>query len=91
MKTETTDQPARSRCAVCEGVAQRLSSAQVHQQLLALAGWRLIDDGRRIRKDWEVRSFRAGMEFLNRVAEVAEHHDCEKEPTRRDLRHRTSQ
>lgn len=72
MKTDTMDRPGRTRCVVCEGGAQRLSSAKVQQELLSLAGWRLIDDDRRIRKDWQVRSFRAGMEFLNRVAEVAE-------------------
>jgi 4a-hydroxytetrahydrobiopterin dehydratase len=38
----------------------------------ALSGWELTDDGRRIRKNWEVKSFVAGMEFLNQVAELAE-------------------
>ena len=32
----------------------------------------LTHDGQRIRKDWTVKHFMAGMDFFNRVAEVAE-------------------
>ncbi|MGI6416213.1 MAG: 4a-hydroxytetrahydrobiopterin dehydratase [Thermoguttaceae bacterium] len=45
---------------------------QAREQLGILAGWRLTDDGQRIRKDWETKDFRAGMDFLNRVAALAE-------------------
>ena len=37
-----------------------------------LDGWRLTHDGQRIRKDWVVKNFMAGIEFFNRVAEIAE-------------------
>jgi 4a-hydroxytetrahydrobiopterin dehydratase len=32
----------------------------------------LTHDGQRIRKDWTVKNFMAGMKFFNQVAEIAE-------------------
>jgi 4a-hydroxytetrahydrobiopterin dehydratase len=49
-----------------------LSIDAVTAQLAVLAGWRLTNDGRRIRKDWVVRNFAAGIDFFHRVAELAE-------------------
>jgi 4a-hydroxytetrahydrobiopterin dehydratase len=46
--------------------------AQANQQLASLPGWTLTHEGQRIRKDWTVKHFRAGIEFFRRVAEVAE-------------------
>jgi 4a-hydroxytetrahydrobiopterin dehydratase len=37
-----------------------------------LPGWRLTHDGKRIRKDWTVKHFKAGIEFFNAVRDVAE-------------------
>jgi 4a-hydroxytetrahydrobiopterin dehydratase len=37
-----------------------------------LAGWTLTHDGKRIRKDWKVKNFLAGLDFFNRVAQLAE-------------------
>jgi 4a-hydroxytetrahydrobiopterin dehydratase len=37
-----------------------------------LVGWHLVKDGRRIRKEWVVKNFIAGMEFFNSVAKLAE-------------------
>jgi len=72
MNGQTTAELASQKCRPCEGGVDRLTAAQAQQQLVALGGWLLIHDGRRIRKDWELKNFRAGMDFLNRVAEVAE-------------------
>ena len=72
MTTQTTEQLTSKRCAACEGGLEKLSAAQAAKQQETLAGWELIDVGRRIRKDWKVKDFQAGMEFLNQVAELAE-------------------
>jgi 4a-hydroxytetrahydrobiopterin dehydratase len=72
MTTQTSEQLTSKRCAACEGDVEKLSAAQARDQMQALSGWELTDDGRRIRKNWEVKSFVAGMEFLNQVAELAE-------------------
>ncbi len=44
-------------------------------RLSELCGWKLSADGSRIHKDWQVADFKAGIDFLNRVAEVAETED----------------
>ncbi|OHB79306.1 MAG: pterin-4-alpha-carbinolamine dehydratase [Planctomycetes bacterium RBG_16_64_12] len=72
MSIQSPEQLRSKKCTACEGGVEKLSAAQVQGQLGALSGWRLTGDEERIRKDWEVKSFRAGMEFLNRVAELAE-------------------
>ena len=72
MKTQNAEQLRSGKCAACEGGVEKLSPAQVQEQLHTLCQWRLTDDGRRIRRDWTAKNFRAGMEFLNQVAELAE-------------------
>ena len=42
------------------------------RQLAKLPGWYLTHDGQRIRRDWTVKNFVAGMKFLNQVMEIAE-------------------
>jgi 4a-hydroxytetrahydrobiopterin dehydratase len=42
------------------------------QQLKKLAGWKLTEDGKRIRKEWTLKNFMAGIDFFNRCAELAE-------------------
>ncbi len=72
MQTQTTCELTSKRCAPCEGGVPKYSLPEAQAQLAAVAGWRLTHDGLRIRKDWVVKSFRAGMEFLAKVAELAE-------------------
>jgi 4a-hydroxytetrahydrobiopterin dehydratase len=35
-------------------------------------GWQLTHDGQRVRKDWQVRNFAAGIDFFRGVADLAE-------------------
>jgi len=60
------------KCLPCEGGVEPCTLDEANQQLAQLAGWRLTHEGQRIRKDWTVRNFMAGMEFFGKVAEVAE-------------------
>jgi 4a-hydroxytetrahydrobiopterin dehydratase len=60
------------RCVACEGGVEKYTPEQAQAQGEALAGWRLTHDGLRIRKDWQVRSFLAGIEFFGKVAELAQ-------------------
>lgn len=66
------EQLAAGRCKACEGGVEKLALDQAMEQLAALPGWRLSYDGTRIRRDWEVRDFMAGIEFFTQVAELAE-------------------
>jgi 4a-hydroxytetrahydrobiopterin dehydratase len=41
-------------------------------QLEHLPGWYTTHDGQRIRKDWTTKNFIAGLDFFNKVGDVAE-------------------
>lgn len=72
MQSQTAQELSTKRCTPCEGGASRYSLAEAHAQLATLPGWELTQDGRRIRRDWRVKNFVAGIEFFRRVAELAE-------------------
>lgn len=72
MQTQTIDQLVAKKCLPCEGGVEPCSLAEAQQQLQKLSGWKLTHDGRRIRKDWVVKNFMAGMEFFGQVAALAE-------------------
>lgn len=72
MEIQAADQLVAKKCLPCEGGVEPCTVDQANQQLARLDGWRLAHDGQRIRKDWTVKNFMAGMAFLGKVAEVAE-------------------
>lgn len=67
-KTELT----AKKCKPCEGGVEPCPLDDARSQLEKLEGWYLTHDGQRIRKEWTVKHFMAGMDFFNRVAEIAE-------------------
>jgi 4a-hydroxytetrahydrobiopterin dehydratase len=52
---------------------QKLSNEQIEQQMKNIHGWTREDNA--IKKDWEFADFTEAMQFINRVAELAEEHD----------------
>ncbi|MBA4020185.1 MAG: 4a-hydroxytetrahydrobiopterin dehydratase [Pirellula sp.] len=72
MDAQSAEQLVQKKCLPCEGGVAAYSQADAEQQLAKLAGWRLTHDGKRIRKDWKMKNFLAGMEFFSAVARVAE-------------------
>ena len=63
------------RAMKCADIPQGTAAATAEEtkaQLDHLAGWYTTHDGQRIRKDWTVKNFMAGLEFFNKVAQVAE-------------------
>jgi 4a-hydroxytetrahydrobiopterin dehydratase len=56
----------------CEGGIPALAPEQVRENLRALPGWKLTEDGQRIRREWRVKNFTAVLDFFNRVGQVAE-------------------
>lgn len=72
MTVQTSQQLTRKKCAACEGGVDKYALEQAQEQLKALHGWRLTHDGLRIRKDWVVKNFMAGIAFFDRVAQLAE-------------------
>jgi 4a-hydroxytetrahydrobiopterin dehydratase len=43
--------------------------------LPAVPDWKLTADGQRIRREWRVKDFTAGLDFFNRVGALAEGED----------------
>jgi 4a-hydroxytetrahydrobiopterin dehydratase len=68
----TAQQLAAARCVPCEGGIPKMTTAEVQAQLAELSGWEFLTGPDRIRKTWTVKNFMAGMEFFQRVAELAE-------------------
>ena len=71
--SDQTPEPLQSRrCVPCEGGVPRLSPDEAKAFLGQLSGWTITADGQRIRKEWTVKHFMAGIRFFNKVAELAE-------------------
>jgi 4a-hydroxytetrahydrobiopterin dehydratase len=72
MEIQAAEQLVTKKCKPCEGGVDPCTIDEANQQLAKLSGWYLTRSGQRIRKDWKVKNFMAGMNFFNRIAEVAE-------------------
>lgn len=72
METQSVEQLTQKKCLPCEGGVAKYSLDEAKAQLKTLSGWRLTHEGERIRKDWVVKNFMAGMKFFELVAAVAE-------------------
>ncbi len=72
MDIQAPDQLVGKKCKPCEGGVDPCTPVEAADQLAKLPGWYLTHDGQRIRKDWIVKNFLAGMSFFNRIAQIAE-------------------
>ena len=60
------------RCVPCEGGVAKYSLEEATTQVAALSAWRLTEDGTRIRRDWQLKSFRDGIRLINTIGALAE-------------------
>ena len=72
MSIQSPAQLTQKKCKPCEGGIRPYTAAEAAEQLEALPGWKLTHNGERIRKDWTLKNFLAGIEFFQKVADVAE-------------------
>jgi 4a-hydroxytetrahydrobiopterin dehydratase len=72
MSTPTTEELLRKSCTSCEGGIPPLSADEARAYLGRVEGWQLVHDCRRIRREWTAKNFQAGIDFFNKVAQVAE-------------------
>ncbi len=72
MEVCPTQQLLGKNCKPCEGGVETCTVDEARLQLAQLDGWTLSDDHQRIRKEWQLASFMAGIDFFNRVALLAE-------------------
>jgi 4a-hydroxytetrahydrobiopterin dehydratase len=59
-------------CQPCEGGIPPVSHDDVQRHLRHLTGWEVSEDGTTIRRRWKVKDFTAGVDFLRRIAGLAE-------------------
>jgi 4a-hydroxytetrahydrobiopterin dehydratase len=62
----------RQTCVPCEGGIPPLSKVEAATLLKKIPGWQIVERGKRIRKAWTVRNFMAGIDFIKKIAELAE-------------------
>ena len=74
-RAETPSPLAGKHCAACQRGGEKYTPEQSQSQLRSLSGWQLVEGANRIRKDWQVKDFMAGIDFFRQVAEVAEQED----------------
>ena len=72
MDIQNSEQLVAKTCVPCEGGVEPCPLDFVNSQLEELPGWYVTNENQRIRKDWEVKNFVAGLDFFNRVGELAE-------------------
>lgn len=75
MAALTSKQLTRKHCSPCEGDLPAIGRRAAVTQLKKLPGWRISHAGQRIRKDWTVKDFAAGLQFFKRVGKLAEAED----------------
>lgn len=72
MAVQSPSELVQKKCLPCEGGVEPCPLGEAKEQLIQLEGWYLTHDGQRIRRDWKVKNFLAGMAFFERCAQVAE-------------------
>jgi 4a-hydroxytetrahydrobiopterin dehydratase len=72
MEPVSAEQLKTKKCVPCEGGIPALSREEADRQLNLLKGWHLSGGGKRIRKEWVAKNFMAGIDFFNKVAQIAE-------------------
>ncbi len=72
MEIQGPEQLVKKKCLPCEGGVDACTLPEAEAQLSKLAGWQLTHGGQRIRKNWTVKNFMAGLNFFNRIAAIAE-------------------
>jgi 4a-hydroxytetrahydrobiopterin dehydratase len=72
MEILSAEQLTQKACAPCEGGVPPLSREEAQAFLQSVPGWTITPEGRRIRREWVARNFKAAIDFFNRVAALAE-------------------
>lgn len=72
MEAQTPAMLCTKKCVPCEGGVPKFSEAEAKEQVGRLEGWGLVQGGERIRKEWTVKNFVAGMAFFEKVKDLAE-------------------
>jgi 4a-hydroxytetrahydrobiopterin dehydratase len=66
---------ASRKCVSCSEKTEHLDHAEIDNLLPQIRNWQLSGDGKRLVRHWRVQDFMTGLDFFQRIAEVAEHED----------------
>jgi 4a-hydroxytetrahydrobiopterin dehydratase len=72
MSAKSPAELVNKKCLPCEGGVAPITLPEAEAQLMQLQGWHFTHNGQRIRKDWVVKNFMAGIDFFHRCGEIAE-------------------
>jgi 4a-hydroxytetrahydrobiopterin dehydratase len=72
MVVQTSNELIHKQCSACGGGMAVVEPDEAKSQVEKLPGWRISHAGKRIRKDWTVKDFAAGLDFFQRVGRLAE-------------------
>lgn len=63
----------KKRCIPCEGLGMKpFARAEAEKYLADAPGWNLSEDGLKISKEYKFRDFIGAINFVNKIAEIAE-------------------
>lgn len=71
----TAAELTKKRCVSCEGHTAPLTHTQVQTLANVVPAWTLSSDHRSIRREWLAKDFVTAMEFISRIAAIAEAED----------------
>lgn len=60
------------KCVPCEGGVAPLTREEFSQYLAAVPDWQVVKNDTAIERDFAFKNFKAAMEFINKVADIAE-------------------
>ena len=60
------------KCAPCRGGTEPLGPDPAREMLSKVPGWKISEDNTRISREYKLRDFRAALDLVNRVGELAE-------------------
>lgn len=60
------------KCVACEGGIPPLTEEESAKYLSQTLGWELLDDAKKIQKEFTFKNFKEAMAFINKVADLAE-------------------
>jgi 4a-hydroxytetrahydrobiopterin dehydratase len=63
---------AAKTCVPCRGGIPPLAQEEAGRMLASVPGWKMEENGTRLARRFEFEDFRKAMEFVNRVADLAE-------------------
>ena len=75
MKVPSIQELTQKICKPCEGGVRPLALEEASKYTAQIPGWTLSPDGKLITRDFLMKDFMAAIDFIRRVAQVAESED----------------